>query len=45
MPTVSLRVKEKISAKYKIGESVVNFWWGAEFGKFTLDPSLIYVSL
>ena len=45
MPTVSLRVKEKISAKQKIGKGVVHFWWGGEFGIFTHDPILIYVSL
>ena len=43
-PPVTLRVKKKISAKQKIGEGVVNCWWGGESGKCTYGPTLFFVS-
>ena len=41
---VTLRVKKKISVKQKIGEGVVNCWWGGESGKCTYGPRLFFVS-
>ena len=43
-PPVTLRVKKKRSTKQKIGEGVVNSWWGGEFGKCIYGSRLFFVS-
>ena len=46
MPPLLLlgELRKKICAKQKIGEGVVNCWWGGEYGKCTYGPRLFYVS-